>query len=152
MSRLIRNNSDRKRDLSPSPPTTSEDDDREFFSKFTSDFNNMDRTGKSRLLPHLIAFVSSHERIGCHFLVSMKVDLSPSEKRIVHGFNLLDANRRNKMFTKVATYFVMRDVDFTLRANNEIETGTYITFAIDLRHESAEFKKKLREAMGSPSM
>jgi hypothetical protein len=102
-----------------------------FFSNYVSKFNSLEKRGKDKILPLLIkSFLETKPEGGWHFVLNLNQDLTNTQKRIIHSYNLLGDSSRRKLIEKVAYYFLMTDIDyeFLLSDDDDESKSQFILF------------------------
>jgi hypothetical protein len=83
------------------------------FNNYVTKFNSLEKRGKDKILPLLLKhFLQTKPEGGWNFVIKRNHDLTDTQKRIIHTFNLLGDGSRRKLIEKVAYYFLMMDIDY----------------------------------------
>ena len=94
----------------------------EAFKRISNEFNNLDRQGKSRLLPYLLGWMTKRD---LRFYVSIRRKESQYTKetnRIIDSFNLLSECERRTLFPKVIAYFELLEYDYNIIQDDNWKT------------------------------
>jgi len=85
----------------------------ETFKHITNTYNNLDRQGKSRILPFLLGWMTKHER----FYISIRrqeSEYTEETNRIIDTFNIRSEYERRKIFPKMIAYFELLELDYSI--------------------------------------
>jgi len=90
------------------------ENDSPFPYDYVSKFNKLKKRGKPKILPLLLKnFLQTNPEGGWNFVLKLRnQDLTETQNRIIHSYNLLGDCCRRKMVEKMAYYFLMMDIDY----------------------------------------
>jgi hypothetical protein len=97
-----------------------------FLYNYVSKFNSLEKRVKDKILPLLMKrFLLTKPEGGWHFVLKLNQDLTDTQERIIHSYNLLGDCSRRKLIEKVVLYFLMMDKDYEfVLSENDDETMT----------------------------
>jgi len=93
----------------------------ETFKSITNTYNNLDRQGKSRILPYLLGWMNNYEK----FYISIKrkeSEYTDETNRIIDSFNLQSEYKRRKLFPKIVAYFELLELDYYIIQDDNWKT------------------------------
>ena len=82
------------------------------FISISTDFNTLDAAGKTRLLPYLLHWLTKKD---IKYYISVKrkeEEYTYKQSSLIDKFNLLPERRRRELFPKIASYFILTNIDF----------------------------------------
>ena len=90
------------------------ENDSPFPYDYVSKFNKLKKRGKPKILPLLLKnFLQTNPEGGWNFVLKLRnQDLTETQNRIIHSYNLLGDCCRRKMVEKMAYYLLMMDIDY----------------------------------------
>ena len=90
------------------------ENDPSFLYDYVSKFNSLKKSGKTKILPLLLKhFLQTNPEGGWNFVLKLSnQDLTETQKRLIHSYNLLGDCCRRKMVEKMAYYLLMMDIDY----------------------------------------
>ena len=93
----------------------------ETFKHFTNTYNELNRQGKSRILPYLLGWMTKHER----FYISIRrqeSEYTEETNRIIDTFNIRSEYERRKIFPKMIAYFELLELDYSIIQDDKWKT------------------------------